>query len=79
MLRAADHVFADLVLPIREQGHIGSVITIEDNVWIGANCTVLKGVTIGHGTVVGAGSTVVKSLPPMSICVGNPARQIKSR
>lgn len=47
-------------------------ISIKKDVWIGANVTILKGITIGEGTIVGAGSVVVKSLPPYSICVGNP-------
>lgn len=54
-----------------------SPILIEKNVWIGANTTVLKGVTIGENTVVGAMSLVNKNLPPNSVCVGNPARKVK--
>lgn len=38
-------------------------ITIEDNVWIGANCVILKGVTIGRNSIVGAGSVVTKNIP----------------
>lgn len=53
-------------------------ITIEDNVWIGANCFVLPGITIGEGSVVAAGSVVVKDIPPMSIAGGNPAKVIRS-
>jgi galactoside O-acetyltransferase len=45
--------------------------------WLGAHVTVLKGVSIGEGTVVGAGSVVTKSLPPDVIAVGNPARVLK--
>jgi len=47
-------------------------ITIEDNVWLGVNVTVLKGVTIGQNSLIGANSLVVKSIPPNSIAVGNP-------
>jgi acetyltransferase-like isoleucine patch superfamily enzyme len=54
-------------------------ILIEDDVWIGANTTILKGVKIGRGSVVGAGSLVVKSLNPYSIAVGVPAKEIKRR
>lgn len=54
-------------------------IRIENDVWIGANVTVLGGVTIHDGTVVGAGSIVTKDCPPYSICVGNPAKVIKFR
>lgn len=49
-------------------------IVIEDDVFIGARALVLKGVTIGRGSVVGAGAVVTKSVPPYSIVVGNPAR-----
>jgi maltose O-acetyltransferase len=53
-------------------------ITIEDNVWVGARCMILKGVTIGEGSVIGAGSLVTKSIPPRSLAVGSPARVIKT-
>jgi len=53
-------------------------ITIEDDVWIGANCIILKGVTIGARTVIGAGSVVTKSIPSDSIAAGNPCRVIKT-
>lgn len=52
-------------------------IVIEDNVWIGANAIILKGVTVGEGTIVAAGSVVTKSVPPYSLVGGNPARIIK--
>ena len=45
--------------------------------WIGAHVTILKGVTIGDDTVIGAGSVVTKSVPPGVIAVGNPARVLK--
>lgn len=54
-------------------------ITIEDDVWIGGNVTILDGVTIGEGCVVGACSNVIKSLPPYTICVGNPCRPVRRR
>jgi acetyltransferase-like isoleucine patch superfamily enzyme len=52
---------------------------IEDNVWIGANCIIMKGITIGEGSVIGAGSIVTKDIPPYSIAVGVPAKVIKNR
>ena len=52
-------------------------ISIERNVFIGARTIVLKGVTIGEGSVVGAGSVVSKDVPPYSIVVGNPAQVVK--
>lgn len=53
-------------------------IIIEDNVFIGARSIILKGVTIGMNSVVGAGSVVVKSFPPNCVLGGNPAKIIKS-
>ena len=54
-------------------------ITIEDDVWIGANCVILPGVHIHSGAVIGAGSVVTKDIPVNAIAVGNPARVIKFR
>ncbi|MGM9949872.1 MAG: sugar O-acetyltransferase [Lysinibacillus sp.] len=52
-------------------------ITIEDDVWIGANCTVIGGVTIGKGSIIGAGSVVTKDIPAGVIAVGNPCRILR--
>lgn len=52
-------------------------IVIEDDVWIGFNSIILKGVTIGRGAVVGAGSVVTKDVPPFAVVVGNPARVVR--
>lgn len=54
-------------------------VVIEDDVWTGANITILKGVTIGRGTVVAAGAVVTKSCPPYSIIGGVPAKMLKYR
>lgn len=54
-------------------------VTIEDGCWIGANVTILKGVTIGHDSVVAAGAVVTKSCEPYSIIGGVPARLLRSR
>ena len=52
-------------------------ITIEDKVWIGFDCTILNGVTIGEGAIVGAKSVVREDVEPWTIVAGNPARVIK--
>lgn len=52
-------------------------ITIGDNAWLAANVTVLPGVTIGEGAVIGAGSVVTRSIPPMTVAVGNPCRPLR--
>lgn len=54
-------------------------VVIEDDVWCGANVTILKGVTIGRGSVVAAGAVVTKSCPPYSIIGGVPAKVLKRR
>ena len=53
-------------------------VYISDDVWIGMNCTVLKGITIGKNTIVGANSLVNKSLDENAIYAGNPIRKIKN-
>jgi len=53
-------------------------VIIEDNVYIGAGVNIIRGVTIGKNSIIGAGSVVIHSIPPNSLAVGNPARVIKS-
>lgn len=65
-----------MTLPIERPLSVKSV-KIEDNVWLGEFVSVLPGVTIGKGTIVGANSVVSKSLPPYVIAVGSPAKPIK--
>lgn len=58
---------------------IGADIVIEDYVWLASRVTVLPGVTIGRGSVIGTCSVVTKDIPPMSIAVGVPAKVIGKR
>ena len=75
----ANHRFDDPDIPICKQGMAPAPIVIEDNVWIGARVSVIAGVTIGEGSVIGAGAVVTKDIPPYSVAVGVPARVISSR
>ncbi len=59
-------------IPVRRGG-----VRIEDDCWIGAGAIILNGVTIGKGSVVGAGAVVTKDVAPYTIVAGNPARKIK--
>ena len=74
-----NHGFSDLNKPIRLQEPKISPILIEDNVWIGTNCIILKGVTIGTGSVIGAGSVVTINVPPNEVWCGSPAKFLKNR
>jgi acetyltransferase-like isoleucine patch superfamily enzyme len=53
-------------------------VVIKNDAWIGLNAIILKGVTIGEGAIVGAGSVVTKDVPDYTVVVGNPARVIKT-
>jgi acetyltransferase-like isoleucine patch superfamily enzyme len=64
-------------LPMNVQPHSGAAIVLEANVWIGAQCVVLKGVHLGRGAVIGAGSVVTKSVPAGEVWAGVPARRLK--
>ncbi len=63
--------------PDNRSATYGLPIVIEDKVWIGINSTILPGVKIGYGSIVGAQSVVTKDVPPMTVVAGNPARIIK--
>lgn len=58
---------------------VGKPVVIEDDVWIGSNCSILPGITIGKGAVVGAGAVVTKDIPPYAIVAGVPARIMANR
>ena len=76
---ANNHIFDDPTEIIENQGLTRKGIVIEDDCWLGHAVTVLDGVTIGKGSVIGAGAVVTKDIPPFSIAVGVPAKVIKSR
>jgi acetyltransferase-like isoleucine patch superfamily enzyme len=66
------------IAPSRRSDLIPSPVVIGRNVWLGANVTVLPGVTIGDDAVIGAGSVVTKDVPARTIAVGSPARVVRS-
>ena len=76
---ANNHKYGDPLRYIADQGVTCKGITIEDDCWLGHAVTVIDGVTIGKGSVIGAGAVVTKDIPPYSIAVGTPARVIKTR
>ena len=53
-------------------------ITVGNDVWFGGSCTVLPGVTIGDGCVIGAGSVVTRDIPANTVAAGNPCRVLRS-
>ena len=79
VIRSSNHKFSNKKIPIIEQGHSHGKITIENNVWIGANCVILKNTIIGSGSIVGAGSVVTKNVEKETIVGGVPAKLIKRR
>jgi carbonic anhydrase/acetyltransferase-like protein (isoleucine patch superfamily) len=74
-----NHGFDDPNVPIHMQKHESLGITIEDDVWIGANAVVLDGVTVGKGAVIAAGAVVSKDVPPLAIVGGVPAKVVRYR
>lgn len=72
-----DHKFKEKNLLIREQGFKKEKVVIEDDVWIGANVIITKGVTIGKHSVIGANSVVTKNVDQYTVVAGNPASLIK--
>jgi acetyltransferase-like isoleucine patch superfamily enzyme len=78
--RLIDHDHGtDIGKLMRKQECPGSPIVIGDDVWIGSDTIVLKGVRVGDGAVIAAGSVVTKSVPSMEIWAGIPARKIGER
>jgi acetyltransferase-like isoleucine patch superfamily enzyme len=77
VITSHQHSFAHPDRPMSEQPVEFAAVVIDDNVWIGSNATVLPGVKIGSGSVVGAGAVVTKSLPGRVLALGVPARIVR--
>jgi acetyltransferase-like isoleucine patch superfamily enzyme len=73
------HGYERADIPMVEQPVNKAEIVLENDVWVGANAVIIGGVTIGEGTIVGAGAVVTKDMPPYSVVGGTPARVIRSR
>jgi acetyltransferase-like isoleucine patch superfamily enzyme len=80
-IMGGDHNISQVGIPMRfvKSGGINLPVIIEDDVWVGSNVTILKGVNLGEGCVIGAGSIVIKSIPPYSLCVGSPCKPVRLR
>lgn len=73
-----NHNFKEPNRRIDEQGVSTSLVTINDDVWIGANSVITAGVSIGRHSVVAAGSVVTKDVPEYSVVAGSPAKVIRT-
>ncbi len=79
VIGGGDHVADRTDIPIMDQGQTIRGITIEDNVWLGADVKVTDGVTVGRDSILGAGAVVTQDVPGYSIAAGVPARIIRDR
>lgn len=80
VIYTTNHEHDRIDVPMIEQGiAMPRKVTIGDDVWIGRRVIILPGVTIGRGSIIGAGAVVAKDIPPYSVAVGNPARVVKAR
>ena len=78
-LLAENHNLDSTEGPIKAQGVTRLPITVEDDVWIGADSTIVGGVTVGRGSVIAAGSVVTSDVEPYAVVAGVPARLVRSR
>lgn len=78
VISGLNHGYEDVTLPPSKQPVSCKQITVEDNVWIGANVIITAGCTVRKHAIVGAGAVVTKDVPSYSVVVGNPARVVKT-
>ncbi len=82
VIECDDHVYGVLgqtMFAVAQTRKHGEGVTLEDDLWIGANVTILRNAVIREGSVIGAGSVVTQDMPPYCICGGVPCRPIKTR
>jgi len=79
MIIPSNHNFSRTDITINQQGETSKGVVIEDNVWIGAGCKILDGVTIKEGAIIAAGSVVNRDVEANVIVGGMPAKFIKRR
>lgn len=79
IISSANHIIPNKRGRIFDSGHDKKEVVIKNDVWVGANCTIVAGVTIGEGAIVAAGSVVTKDVEAFSIVGGVPAKLIKER
>lgn len=80
MIFTRNHAFARVDIPMNQQGMKEfEPVSIGNDVWIGARVTILPGVHIADGCIIGAGAVVTKDIPEYAIVGGNPARVLKYR
>jgi acetyltransferase-like isoleucine patch superfamily enzyme len=79
VIAPGNHVIKRIDIPICDQGMDKRGITIDDDVWVGANCVITDGVHVNTGAVLSAGSVVTSDVPSRSIVAGVPAKVIKYR
>jgi acetyltransferase-like isoleucine patch superfamily enzyme len=77
-ISSSNHDFSNPLDEDYLQKEIGKETTIEDKVWIGANCVITAGVNIGKSAIIGAGSVITKDVLPYSMVVGSPGELIKN-
>jgi galactoside O-acetyltransferase len=79
VIRASDHEFNNIHIPISKQGHRGGKIIIEDGCWIAANVVITANVKIGEQSIIAAGAVVTRDVEPFSIVGGVPGKLIRKR
>lgn len=80
LIYTQNHLFERTDIPMDSQGFAEEKpVIIRDDVWIGARVIILPGVTIGTGSVIGAGAVVTKDIPAYSVVAGNPAKVVRNR